>query len=167
MSYVNRPPRGQQRDKIYREALRLELADMSEGIDLKKLREIARTSKRLRPATCKPSRNWLTGWMAGQCQSPSTNSTKKGRARWQVLARLQCGHSSERRREPSRERGVAVPLSSHLREGQPARPLSASQRSSKTRSVRGCDLVNKTVTIQTVGRPNELRKQTTPRPAAR
>ena|SRR6516225_1148488 len=43
MSYVNRPPRGQQRDKIYREALRLELADMSEGIDLKKLREIART----------------------------------------------------------------------------------------------------------------------------
>jgi len=30
-------------DKIYREALRLELADMSEGIDLKKLREIART----------------------------------------------------------------------------------------------------------------------------
>ena len=27
MSYVNRPPRGQQRDKIYREALRLELAD--------------------------------------------------------------------------------------------------------------------------------------------
>ena len=31
MSYVNRPPRGQQRDKIYREALRLELADMSEG----------------------------------------------------------------------------------------------------------------------------------------
>ena len=43
MSYVNRPPRGQQRDKIYREALRLELADMREGIDLKKLREIART----------------------------------------------------------------------------------------------------------------------------
>jgi len=42
MSYVNRPPRGQQRDKIYREALRLELADMSEGVDLKKLREIAR-----------------------------------------------------------------------------------------------------------------------------
>ena len=42
MSYVNRPPRGQQRDKIYREALRLELADMSEGVDLKKLRQIAR-----------------------------------------------------------------------------------------------------------------------------
>src|SRR5215475_2370579 len=41
-SYVPRNPRGQQRDKIYREALRLELADMSEGIDLKKLREIAR-----------------------------------------------------------------------------------------------------------------------------
>ena len=41
-SYVARNPRGQQRDKIYREALRLELADMSEGIDLKKLREIAR-----------------------------------------------------------------------------------------------------------------------------
>jgi hypothetical protein len=34
---------GQQRDKTYREALRLELADMSEGVDLKKLREIART----------------------------------------------------------------------------------------------------------------------------
>jgi hypothetical protein len=42
-SYVPRNPRGQQRDKIYREALRLELADMSEGIDLKKLRQIART----------------------------------------------------------------------------------------------------------------------------
>src|SRR5262252_10669408 len=41
-SYVPRIPRGQQRDKIYREALRLELADMSEGVDLKKLREIAR-----------------------------------------------------------------------------------------------------------------------------
>jgi hypothetical protein len=35
-----RHPRGQQRDKLYREALRLELADM--GVDLKKLREIAR-----------------------------------------------------------------------------------------------------------------------------
>jgi hypothetical protein len=33
--------------------------------------------------------------------------------------------------------------------------------------VRGCDLVNKTVIIQTVGRPNELCKQTTSRPAAR
>ena len=41
-SYVARNPRGQQRDKMYREALRLELADMSEGKDLKKLREIAR-----------------------------------------------------------------------------------------------------------------------------
>jgi hypothetical protein len=41
-SYVPRNPRGQQRDKLYREALRLELADMSEGVDLKKLREIAR-----------------------------------------------------------------------------------------------------------------------------
>src|SRR5215475_14409010 len=41
-SYVSRNPRGQQRDKIYREALRLELADMSEGVDLKKLRQIAR-----------------------------------------------------------------------------------------------------------------------------
>ena len=39
---VARNPCGQQRDKIYREALRLELADMSEGVDLKKLREIAR-----------------------------------------------------------------------------------------------------------------------------
>jgi hypothetical protein len=41
-NYHAKNPRGQQRDKIYREALRLELADMSEGIDLKKLREIAR-----------------------------------------------------------------------------------------------------------------------------
>jgi hypothetical protein len=41
MSYVNRPPRGQQRDKPYREALRMELA--AAGEDLKKLREIART----------------------------------------------------------------------------------------------------------------------------
>ena len=41
-SYVARNPRGQQRDKMYREALRLELSDMSGGIDLKKLREIAR-----------------------------------------------------------------------------------------------------------------------------
>ena len=41
-SYVPRNPRGQQRDKVYREALRLELAHMSEGVDLKKLREIAR-----------------------------------------------------------------------------------------------------------------------------
>ena len=39
---VPRNPRGQQRDKIYREALRLELADMSERVDLKKLRQIAR-----------------------------------------------------------------------------------------------------------------------------
>ncbi len=41
-SYIPRNPRGQQRDRIYREALRLELADMSEGVDLKKLRQIAR-----------------------------------------------------------------------------------------------------------------------------
>jgi phage I-like protein len=41
MSYVNRPPRGQQRDKPYREALRMELA--AAGEDMKKLREIART----------------------------------------------------------------------------------------------------------------------------
>jgi hypothetical protein len=41
-NYHARNPRGQQRDKVYREALRLELADMSEGVDLKKLREIAR-----------------------------------------------------------------------------------------------------------------------------
>ena len=40
MSYVNRPPRGQQRDKPYREALRMELA--AAGEDMKKLREIAR-----------------------------------------------------------------------------------------------------------------------------
>jgi len=41
-NYHAKNPRGQQRDKVYREALRLELADMSEGIDLKKLHEIAR-----------------------------------------------------------------------------------------------------------------------------
>src|SRR5262249_18442892 len=40
MTYVNRHPRGQQRDKPYREALRLELA--AAGEDMKKLREIAR-----------------------------------------------------------------------------------------------------------------------------
>jgi len=40
-NYHPRNPRGQQRDKLYREALRLELAEM--GVDdLKKLREIAR-----------------------------------------------------------------------------------------------------------------------------
>jgi hypothetical protein len=39
-NYHTRNPRGQQRDKLYREALRLELAEM--GVDLKKLREIAR-----------------------------------------------------------------------------------------------------------------------------
>ena len=38
--YVNRRLLGQQRDKLYREALRLELA--AAGEDLKKLREIAR-----------------------------------------------------------------------------------------------------------------------------
>jgi hypothetical protein len=41
MSHLSRPPRGQQRDKPYREALRMELAAASE--DMKKLREIART----------------------------------------------------------------------------------------------------------------------------
>jgi hypothetical protein len=39
-NYHPRNPRGQQRDKPYREALRMELAEM--GVDLKKLREIAR-----------------------------------------------------------------------------------------------------------------------------
>ena len=41
MSHLSRPPRGQQRDKPYREALRMELA--AAGEDVKKLREIART----------------------------------------------------------------------------------------------------------------------------
>jgi hypothetical protein len=41
MVYVNRRLLGQQRDKLYREALRMELA--AAGEDLKKLREIART----------------------------------------------------------------------------------------------------------------------------
>src|SRR6266446_4994903 len=40
MSHLSRPPRGQQRDKPYREALRMELA--AAGEDMKKLREIAR-----------------------------------------------------------------------------------------------------------------------------
>jgi hypothetical protein len=40
MVYVNRRLLGQQRDKLYREALRLELA--AAGEDLKKLREIAK-----------------------------------------------------------------------------------------------------------------------------
>ena len=40
MSHLSRPPRGQQRDKPYREALRMELA--ATGEDMKKLREIAR-----------------------------------------------------------------------------------------------------------------------------
>src|SRR5262249_51921288 len=40
MSYLSRPPRGQQRDKPYREALRMEWAGAGE--DLKKLREIER-----------------------------------------------------------------------------------------------------------------------------
>ena len=43
MTNYARNPKGQQRDKWYREALRLELADMSQGAYLKKLREIART----------------------------------------------------------------------------------------------------------------------------
>ena len=38
--YVNRRLLGQQRDKLYREALRMEIA--AAGEDLKKLREIAR-----------------------------------------------------------------------------------------------------------------------------
>ena len=42
MTNYNRNPKGQQRDKWYREALRLELADMSQGVYLKRLREIAR-----------------------------------------------------------------------------------------------------------------------------
>jgi hypothetical protein len=40
MSYLSRPPRGQQRDKPYREALRMELA--AAGEDMKALREIAK-----------------------------------------------------------------------------------------------------------------------------
>jgi hypothetical protein len=40
MSHLSRPPRGQQRDKPYRQALRMELA--AAGEDMKKLREIAR-----------------------------------------------------------------------------------------------------------------------------
>jgi phage I-like protein len=40
LAYVNRRLLGQQRDKLYREALRMELA--AAGEDLKKLREIAR-----------------------------------------------------------------------------------------------------------------------------
>jgi hypothetical protein len=40
MAYVNRRLLGQQRDKLYREALRMELS--AAGEDLKKLREIAR-----------------------------------------------------------------------------------------------------------------------------
>src|SRR5262245_43500399 len=40
MSHLSRPPRGQQRDKPYREALRMELA--AAGDDMKKLREIAK-----------------------------------------------------------------------------------------------------------------------------
>jgi hypothetical protein len=40
MSHLSRPPRGQQRDKPYREALRMELA--AAGDNMKKLREIAK-----------------------------------------------------------------------------------------------------------------------------
>src|SRR5215831_16925303 len=40
MSHLSRPPRGQQRDKPYREALRMELA--AAGDNMKKLRAIAR-----------------------------------------------------------------------------------------------------------------------------
>jgi hypothetical protein len=42
MTNYNRNPRGQQRDKMYREALRLELAELGDGSGLKKLRQIAR-----------------------------------------------------------------------------------------------------------------------------
>src|SRR5215467_16250448 len=41
-NYHRRGARGQQRDKPYREGLRLELAEMSDGENLKKLRQIAR-----------------------------------------------------------------------------------------------------------------------------
>jgi hypothetical protein len=41
MGYVPRNPRGQQRDKLYREALRLELAARGGGDPLKELRKIA------------------------------------------------------------------------------------------------------------------------------
>src|SRR5262249_30331840 len=40
MSHLSRPPRGQQRDKAYREALRMELA--AAGENMKALREIAK-----------------------------------------------------------------------------------------------------------------------------
>src|SRR5215831_5258769 len=40
MSHLSRPPRGQQRDKPYCEALRMEL--VAAGEDMKRLREIAR-----------------------------------------------------------------------------------------------------------------------------
>jgi hypothetical protein len=73
MNYRVENPRGQQRDKIYREALRLELADMSEGIDLTKPREIARTHiEKAAAGNMQPSRNWLTGWMASRRRSSST-----------------------------------------------------------------------------------------------
>jgi hypothetical protein len=72
-NYHAKNPRGQQRDKIYREALRLELADMSEGVDLKKLRQIARAHiEKAASGDMQAIRNWLTGWMAGRRRSSST-----------------------------------------------------------------------------------------------
>jgi hypothetical protein len=47
-SYLSRNPRGQQRDKLYREALQIELA--AAGANLKKLRKIARTHIKLAEA---------------------------------------------------------------------------------------------------------------------
>ena len=46
MRHLSRPPRGQQRDKPYREALRMELA--AAGDNMKKLREIAKVHSRPR-----------------------------------------------------------------------------------------------------------------------
>jgi len=67
MSHLSRPPRGQQRDKPYREALHMELA--AAGEDMKKLREIARVHiARCEAGDIKPSRNCLTGWMAVPAQ---------------------------------------------------------------------------------------------------
>ena len=42
MTNYARNPRGQQRDKIFRESLRLELAELGDGTGIRKLREIAR-----------------------------------------------------------------------------------------------------------------------------
>jgi hypothetical protein len=43
MTNYARNPRGQQRDKIFRESLRLELAELGDGTGIRKLRAIART----------------------------------------------------------------------------------------------------------------------------